>query len=92
MSSFLSRRTFLEIQTQPAFGHQDIATIAGAQLAKVGVKSKVTVMEAGVYANAKQETKLGPAFTSTWASFGDAQPEPGVVHFGKHHRQVPPTP
>jgi peptide/nickel transport system substrate-binding protein len=62
----------MEIQTQPAFGHQDIATIASAQLAKVGVKSKVTVMEAGVYANAKQETKLGPAFTSTWASFGDA--------------------
>jgi peptide/nickel transport system substrate-binding protein len=62
----------LEIFTQPAFGHQDIATIAAAQLSKVGVKSKATVMEAGVYANAKQETKLGPAFTSTWASFGDA--------------------
>jgi len=80
----------MEIQTQPAFGHQDIATIAGAQLAKVGVKSKVTVMEAGVYANAKQETKLGPAFTSTWASFGDASQN--LVWFtsastiGKYHQ------
>jgi peptide/nickel transport system substrate-binding protein len=62
----------MEIQTQPAFGHQDIATIAAAQLNKIGVRAKVTVLEAGVFANQKQETKLGPAFTSTWASFGDA--------------------
>jgi peptide/nickel transport system substrate-binding protein len=62
----------MELFSQPAFGHQDIATIAAAQLGKVGVRVKVTVLEAGVFANQKQETKLGPAFTSTWAALGDA--------------------
>src|SRR5258708_11846500 len=61
----------MEIQTQAAFGDQDIATIAGAQLAKVGAKSKGTVMEEGLYANAKQDNKPRPAGTADCASLRD---------------------
>jgi peptide/nickel transport system substrate-binding protein len=62
----------MELFSQPAFGHQDTATAVAGQLAKVGIKVKLTVLEAGVFANQKQETKLGPAFTSSWSSLGDA--------------------
>jgi peptide/nickel transport system substrate-binding protein len=62
----------MDLFTQAAFGHQEVATAVAGQLPEVGVRVNLNVLESGVFANQKQESQLGPAFTSSWSSLGDA--------------------